>query len=217
MMKRDLLQVYFILGSNNTVQDPLYVLEEALKGGITLFQFREKGHGALTGQDKKRLAIEMKKLCHQYDVPFLINDDVDLALEIEADGVHVGQEDMSIQEVKKIVPSDWLVGVSSTNVQEAVQAKNDGADYIGVGPIFSTNTKADAKKPIGAEGLQEIRDNVGDLPIVAIGGIQLGHVIELMRAGANGVSIISAISQSPNPESTAATFYKHTNYFSKEQ
>ncbi|WP_018932057.1 thiamine phosphate synthase [Gracilibacillus lacisalsi] len=217
MMKRDLLQVYFILGSNNMEQDPLYVLEEALKGGITLFQFREKGYGALTGQDKKQLAIEMKKLCHQYDIPFLVNDDVDLALEIEADGVHVGQEDMSIQEVRKIVPSDWLVGVSSTNVQEAVQAKNDGADYIGVGPIFSTNTKNDAKKPIGAEGLREIRDNVGDLPIVAIGGIQLGHVIELMRAGADGVSVISAISQSPNPESATATFYKHTNYYSKEQ
>ncbi|WP_208586005.1 thiamine phosphate synthase [Gracilibacillus suaedae] len=216
MMKRDLLQVYFILGSNNTEQDPLYVLEEALKGGITLFQFREKGRDALTGEAKKQLAIDMKKLCHQYDVPFLVNDDVDLALEIEADGVHVGQEDMSIHEVRKIVPANWFIGVSSTNVREAVQAKNDGADYIGVGPILSTNTKADAKKPIGAEGLREIRDNVGGLPIVAIGGIQLGDVIELMRAGADGISIISAISQSPNPESTAATFYEHVNYFFEE-
>ncbi|MGP4039951.1 thiamine phosphate synthase [Gracilibacillus sp. D59] len=216
-MKRDVLQVYFILGSNNTKEDPLYVLREALKGGITLFQFREKGRGALEGEAKKQLAIQMKELCHQYHVPFLVNDDVELALEIEADGVHVGQDDMSINEVRKIVPANWLVGVSSTNVEEAVQAKKDGADYIGVGPIYSTNTKEDAKQPIGAKGLQEIRERVGDLPIVAIGGIRLGHVIRLMKSGADGVSVISAISQAENPETTASTFFKYANYYTREQ
>ncbi len=216
-MKRDLLQVYFILGSNNTEEDPLYVLEEALKGGITLFQFREKGRGALEGVAKKQLAIQMKELCHQYRVPFLVNDDVPLALGVEADGVHVGQDDMSIHEVRKMVPSNWLVGVSSTNAEEAIQAKKDGADYIGVGPINSTNTKTDAKQPIGAEGLQEIRERVGDLPIVAIGGIRLGHVIRLVQSGADGVSVISAISQSVNPQTTAGAFLKHANYYSREQ
>ncbi|QGH33071.1 thiamine phosphate synthase [Gracilibacillus salitolerans] len=216
-MKRDLLQVYFILGSNNTEEDPLYVLEEALKGGITLFQFREKGRGALEGVAKKQLAIQMKELCHQYRVPFLVNDDVPLALGVEADGVHVGQDDMSIHEVRKMVPSNWLVGVSSTNAEEAIQAKKDGADYIGVGPINSTNTKTDAKQPIGAEGLQEIRERVGDLPIVAIGGIRLGHVIRLVQSGADGVSVISAISQSVNPRTTAGAFLKHANYYSREQ
>lgn len=215
-MKHDLLQVYFILGSNNTKENPLYVLKEALQGGVTLFQFREKGHGALKGEAKKQLAIQMKELCHQYHVPFLVNDDVELALEIDADGVHVGQDDMSIHNVRGKVPADWIVGVSSTNVQEAVQAKKDGADYIGVGPIYSTNTKEDAKQPIGAEGLQEIREKVGDLPIVAIGGIRLGNVIRLMRSGADGVSVISAISQSTNPKNTAATFLKHATYFSQK-
>ncbi|SFL95547.1 thiamine-phosphate pyrophosphorylase [Gracilibacillus orientalis] len=216
-MERNLLQVYFILGSNNTEGDPLYVLEEALKGGVTLFQFREKGHSALQGEDKKQLAMQMKELCHLYHVPFLVNDDIELALEIEADGVHVGQDDMSIDEVRKVIPNNWVVGVSSTKIKEAVQAKKDGADYIGVGPIYSTNTKEDAKKPIGAEGLQDIRKRVGDLPIVAIGGIHLGHVIRLMQAGADGVSVISAISQSVNPQTTAGTFLNHANYFARMQ
>ncbi len=206
------LRVYFILGSNNSDQNPLYILEEALKGGITCFQFREKGKGALTGEEKKKMAVQMRDLCRRYQVPFLINDDIDLALEIGADGVHVGQEDMSITEVRKICPNDWIIGVSATNKTEAIQAKKDGADYIGVGPIYSTSTKEDAKQPIGESGLQEIRKEVINTPIVAIGGIQLSHVMRLIQAGADGVSVISAISQATNPHQTAKVFLEYANY-----
>ncbi|WP_058305827.1 thiamine phosphate synthase [Gracilibacillus massiliensis] len=205
------LQVYFILGSNNTDQEALYVLEEALKGGITCFQFREKGKGALTGNAKKQLAIQMKDLCRKYQVPFLINDDVDLALEIAADGVHVGQDDMSIGDVRKICPTNWIIGVSATNKEEAIQAKKDGADYIGVGPIYSTNTKEDAKQPIGEKGLQAIRKEVGATPLVAIGGIQLADVNRLMQAGTNGVSVVSAISQDSDPQGTTRKFLDQAN------
>lgn len=165
------------------------------------------------GETKKQLAIQMRDLCRFYDVPFLINDDVDLALEVDADGVHVGQDDMSILEIRKICPADWIIGVSATNKEEALQAKAEGADYIGVGPIYSTNTKEDAKQPIGEKGLLEIREALSSIPIVAIGGIRLGHVMQLMKSGANGVSVISAISHALNPEQTAKVFLSHTNYF----
>ncbi|QDP41053.1 thiamine phosphate synthase [Radiobacillus deserti] len=199
-MNPSLLKLYFIMGSNNCIKDPLEVLEEALKAGITLFQFREKGKGAKQKEDKKELAQKMKALCRSYKVPFLVNDDIQLALEIEADGIHVGQDDEHISVVRAQCPSDWIIGVSATNVTEAVQAKRDGADYIGVGPIFSTTTKEDAKKPMGLSGLITVRKSVGkSIPIVAIGGIQFSHIKDILQAGADGISIISAISQSRSP------------------
>ncbi|MRH43721.1 thiamine phosphate synthase [Aquibacillus halophilus] len=197
------LRVYLIMGSNNTVRDPLSVLEEALKGGITLFQYREKGANAKVGQEKKELAMKMKRLCHKYSVPFIVNDDVLLALEIGADGVHVGQDDEIVASIKAQCPKDFIIGVSTTNSQEANQAVKDGADYIGVGPIYATDTKEDVKLPIGLEGVAEIRSTVGDLPIVAIGGIKTSHVAGIIQAGADGVSVISAISQAKSPKIAA--------------
>ncbi|ENH96473.1 thiamine-phosphate pyrophosphorylase [Gracilibacillus halophilus YIM-C55.5] len=210
---KELLQVYFILGSNNTDRDPLIVLEEALQGGVTLFQFREKGDHALQADVKVTLAQQMKELCHRYNVPFIVNDDVSLALDIGADGVHVGQDDMSITDIKKRCPEDWIVGVSATNQSEAEKAVADGADYIGVGPIFGTNTKKDAKRPIGLSGVKQIRAVAPSIPIVAIGGIQLTDVIPLMKVGADGVSIISAISQSEKPMQATQAFARHASYF----
>ncbi|KAB8137908.1 thiamine phosphate synthase [Gracilibacillus oryzae] len=211
-MNRELLQVYFIMGSNNTNRDPLAVLEEALQGGITIFQFREKGAGALIGEEKRTLASKMKELCHRYNVPFIVNDEVDLAIEIEADGIHVGQDDEPLIQLKQRCPDNWIFGVSATNEKEARQAIKDGADYIGVGPIYGTATKEDAKQPIGVEGLAGIRAIAGDIPIVAIGGIKLGHVLRLRKAGADGVSVISAISQVEKPRQTAELFKKYNQY-----
>lgn len=213
-MDKSLLQLYFIMGSNNVREhvNPLTVLEDALKGGITLFQFREKGKGAKHGDEKIELAKKMKQLCHQYNVPFLVNDDVQLAMEIGADGVHVGQDDEPIEAIRAKCPKDWLIGVSATNKEQAILAMEKGADYIGVGPIYSTATKEDAKQPIGTQGLTAIREAVGDLPLVPIGGIRLSHVFTLIDAGADGVSVISAISKADNPEKMANTFSKHLRY-----
>ncbi|MBM7542963.1 thiamine-phosphate pyrophosphorylase [Amphibacillus cookii] len=207
MFNKAWLDVYFILGSMNTAgRDPLYVVEQALQGGITCLQFREKGTGAKIGLDKFHLAKEMQRLCAQYQVPFIVNDDVGLALAIDSDGVHVGQEDQSIQEIKAIAPKGMVVGVSAMSVEQAIQAKQEGADYIGVGPIYRTTTKADAKEPIGLKGISQIRAAVGTLPIVAIGGIQAEHKNEIKEAGADGVSIISAISTARNPQEAARSF-----------
>lgn len=204
MFQRDDLTVYFIMGSNNVGdQDPLKVLQAALDGGITMFQFREKGDGARTGKDKRLLAEEMKALCKQYDVPFIVNDDVDLAIEVMADGVHVGQEDAAIDEVKQRCPSSFIIGVSATNIKEAEQAAKSGADYIGAGPVFATGTKKDAKEPIGLDGLKEMRQRIDDTPMVAIGGIDASHVAAIRAAGADGVSVISAISLAEDPASAA--------------
>ncbi|WP_186580688.1 thiamine phosphate synthase [Aquibacillus kalidii] len=197
------LQAYFIMGSNNSDKDPLLVLDKALQGGITFFQFREKGENALEGNQKKELAMKMQELCKKYKVPFIVNDDVTLAIEINADGVHVGQDDESVTEIRKKCPSHFIIGVSATNTEQAIQAVRDGADYIGVGPIYATSTKADAKQPIGTNGMIEIRKLVGDVPIVAIGGIKQVHVPEIIKAGADGVSVITAISMANDPGEVA--------------
>ncbi|WP_407271699.1 thiamine phosphate synthase [Radiobacillus sp. PE A8.2] len=202
----DLLRVYFIMGTNNSSLPPLAVLKSALVGGITLFQFREKGLGALKGEDKKQIALQMKQLCDDYSVPFIVNDDVQLAIEIGAAGVHVGQDDEPITMIKKQCPDHFIVGVSATNEAEAAQALKDGADYIGVGPIYATNTKADAKVPIGLKGISNIRSTVGKLSMVAIGGIKKEHVNGIIKAGANGVAIISAISQADAAKEAARSF-----------
>ncbi|WP_226035806.1 thiamine phosphate synthase [Aquibacillus saliphilus] len=197
------IRTYFIMGSNNSSRDPVQIVEEALKGGISLFQFREKGANAKVGQEKKNLAQQLQKLCRDYSVPFIVNDDISLAIEIGADGVHVGQDDESVAMIKRKCPNDFIIGVSATNSIEAVQALSDGADYIGVGPIYTTSTKEDAKTPIGLEGIAQIRSLVGDMPIVAIGGIKLEHVKGILNAGANGVSVITAISHADSPEIAA--------------
>ncbi|SER36846.1 thiamine-phosphate pyrophosphorylase [Gracilibacillus ureilyticus] len=211
-MDKELLRVYFIMGSNNTTRDPLTVLEEALQGGITLFQFREKGKNALKGKAKLDLAIKMKRLCHAYNIPFIVNDEVDLALEAKADGIHIGQDDEPLIHVKKRCPENWIYGVSATNELEARHAVQDGADYIGVGPVYGTNTKEDAKQPIGLKGIAEIRSIAGELPIVAIGGIKLGHVFNIRKAGADGVSVISGISHAEKVRQTAELFCNYSHF-----
>lgn len=197
---REDLAVYFIMGSDNCGEsDPLYVLNEALVGGITCFQYREKGLTAKVGEEKEALARAMQRLCQKFNVPFIVNDDLELALTLKADGIHVGQDDYSVDQIKAVAPDDFIIGVSATSDKEAVQAVRDGADYIGVGPIKPTRTKDDAKTPIGLEGIRSIRAVVNDQPLVAIGGIGLNDVFDILRSGADGVSVISAISLADNP------------------
>lgn len=201
------LAVYFILGSQNvTNRDPLLILEQALEGGITSFQFREKGPGSKKGNAKLELAKQMQKLCKCYDVPFFVNDDVELAIELHADGIHVGQDDESIESIRKVVPKNMKIGLSVTNLTQAIEAEQLAVDYIGVGPIFSTATKNDAKQPIGLEGLKEIKKSVPNIPIVAIGGIKKENVRSIREAGADGVSVISAISSDDLPKRAAQAF-----------
>ncbi|MGG0274465.1 thiamine phosphate synthase [Bacillus rhizoplanae] len=194
----ELLQVYFIMGSNNCRKDPLQVMKEALDGGITIFQYREKGEGALTGEERYAFAKQLQSLCKEYNVPFIVNDDVELALELDADGVHVGQDDEGIKTVREKM-GDKIIGVSAHTIEEARFAIENGADYLGVGPIFPTNTKKDAKAVQGTEGLRFFRENGVEIPIVGIGGITIENAASVIEAGADGVSAISAISLAGSP------------------
>ncbi|HLR15776.1 MAG TPA: thiamine phosphate synthase [Bacillota bacterium] len=189
------LRLYFIMGSQNTKADPETVLKQAIQGGITCFQYREKGSGAKTGEDRFHLGEKLRELCATNEVPFIVNDDIELARALDADGIHIGQGDLPMKEARKKIPSHMIIGLSTSTVEESIQAEKDGADYIGVGPIFATNSKEDALQPIHIQGLKEIREAVPSMPIVVIGGMNASNAKEAMDAGANGVSLISAISQ----------------------
>ena len=202
MFNKELLKLYFICGTTTCLGKDLYtVVEDALKGGITLFQFREKGKGALEGKEKVELAVKIQDLCKKYNVPFIVNDDIELALEIDADGVHVGQDDLGVDEIRKMMPNK-IIGLSIGNEEELKQSKVEYVDYVGVGPVYVTQSKDDAGGAIGYEGLELMRRLLPQMPLVAIGGIQTQHIKDIMKTNVDGVSIISAISYSDNIEKT---------------
>jgi len=202
---KDLLSVYFIMGSNNTTGEPLTVIEQALKGGVTLFQFREKGEGVLKAGDQKAFARQVQALCKQFNVPFIINDDVELALELDADGVHIGQDDDKAADVRARI-GDKILGVSAHTLEEVLKAEKDGADYIGAGPVYPTETKRDTKAVQGVSLIQEIRRQGIDIPVVGIGGITVENCVPVIEAGADGISVISAISKAADPKQAAKAF-----------
>lgn len=193
------LSVYFIMGTANTSRQPLDVLKEAIQGGITMFQFREKGEGALQGEEKKQLARQLQVLCQEANVPFIVNDDVQLAIDIDADGVHVGQEDTNAEDVRQKI-GNKILGVSTHNLDEVKQAMKDGADYVGMGPVYPTETKKDTRSVQGVSLITEVRHHGLHMPIVGIGGITYDNAAPVVQAGADGISIISAISQSADPK-----------------
>ena len=163
-------------------------VETALKNGVTCLQLREKN---LDYADFLREAQTVKALCNKYNVPFIINDNVALALEIGADGVHVGQEDMNALDVRKAAEDRLIVGVSAHNVKEALEAQAAGADYLGCGSVFTTGTKSNVTS-LGFDELKRICSSV-DVPVVAIGGINAGNVLNLAGSGIDGVAVASAI------------------------
>ena len=163
-------------------------VEDALKGGATFIQLREK---KLDKEDFLKEAIEIQALCRQYHVPFVINDDVDIALQIDADGVHVGQSDMEAGDVRTKLGPDKIIGVSAQTVEQAVLAEQRGADYLGVGAVFPTGSKDDADD-ISHDTLQAICEAV-QIPVIAIGGISKNNVLQLKGRGICGIAVISAI------------------------
>ena len=196
------LSVYFIMGTANTTRQPLDVVKEAIQGGITMFQFREKGEKALQSDEKKQLARQIQALCQEANVPFIVNDDVQLALDLDADGVHVGQEDSNAKDVRQRI-GNKILGVSTHNLDEVKQAMKDGADYVGMGPVYPTETKKDTRSVQGVSLITEVRRHGLQIPIVGIGGITYDNAAPVIQAGADGISIISAISQSTDPKKAA--------------
>ena len=174
-------------------------VEEVLKNGATCVQLREKDLDEAAFLAEAR---EMAALCRRYHVPFIVNDNVDIAVACGADGVHVGQEDMAAGDVRRRVGPDMLVGVSAHTVQEALDAVKNGADYLGLGSVFSTSTKLDVDL-MSRKTLQAICRAV-DVPTVAIGGISKANLLDLAGSGVDGVAVVSALFGAPDPGAAAA-------------
>lgn len=186
--KKDLL-LYAVTDRHWLNGETLYSqVEKALKGGATFIQLREKklDEGSFLEEAK-----EIQKLCKEYNVPFVINDNVEIAKKINADGVHVGQSDMEAQNVREILGDDKIIGVSAQTVEQALLAEKHGADYLGVGAVFKTGSKDDAEE-VSHDELERICKAVS-IPVIAIGGITYDNVKELAGRGIVGIAVISAI------------------------
>ncbi|GAA8928128.1 thiamine phosphate synthase [Helicobacter pylori] len=198
-------------GKNDRINALLETLESALQSKITAFQFRQKGDLAL--QDPvgiKQLALECQKLCQKYGTPFIVNDEAKLALELKADGVHVGQEDMAIEEVITLCKKRQFIGLSVNTLEQALKARHlDGVAYLGVGPIFPTPSKKDIKQVVGVELLKKIRDSGVKKPLIAIGGINTDNASKLRECGISGIAVISAIAQAKDKALAVGKLLNH--------
>ncbi len=189
-MKRDIDYTLYLctdrmLMSTATVEESV---ELALAGGCTVVQLREK---ACSSREFYELALRVKQITARYGVPLIINDRADIALAADADGVHVGQDDLPTAAVRRLIGPEKILGVSAQSVAQAIRAQADGADYLGVGAMYATATKADAK-PVSMEGLRAIREAV-DIPIVVIGGINRENARNFAGTGINGLAVVSSI------------------------
>jgi len=198
---KEKLGVYLVIGIEDAGgRTALETVRLAIAGGADAVQLREK-HAPLSRV--LEVGREMRALCREHGVPFIVNDRVDVALLLDADGVHVGQDDLPASEVRKLVDGRMFIGVSASSTEEARNALAQGADYLGVGSIYATSSKADAGDPVTPALIGEIR-KFSYVPIVAIGGITGDNCPEVMKQGANGVAVISAIVGQPDPRQAAA-------------
>jgi thiamine-phosphate pyrophosphorylase len=178
------------------------VVAEAVAGGVSCVQFRDKINDAGI---MVKTALSLKRILSDYNVPLIINDRVDIAMAVDADGVHLGQRDIPAETAKEIMPPEMILGVSVESVDDALRAESLGVDYIGVSPVFSTPTKTDTAEAVGIEGLKAIRA-VTSLPIVAIGGINISNAAMVLQSGANSIAVVSAIMSARNPGKESRRF-----------
>lgn len=176
------------------------VVREAVDGGVTMVQLREK---ECTTREFIAEARLLKSLLLGTGVPLIINDRLDVALAVGAEGLHLGQQDMTIADARRLAGPEMLIGISAECLDDALQAAAEGADYIGISPVFATTTKKDAASPLGLAGVRQIRKAVY-LPLVGIGGITVDNAAEVLQAGADGVAVVSAIVAAPSPRFAAA-------------
>ncbi len=194
------LAVYVIADPDQTRRNILDDVNAALSGGATAVQLRAK---TMTDRAALQLAKRLRQLCRNHDALFIINDRLDLALAAEADGVHLGVDDLPVTAARSLVPKEFVIGYSPQVDNEVAQAEANGADYIGIGPVFATGSKPDAGDAIGLGALRR-RVRLTSLPGVGIGGINVSNAADVISAGAVGVSVISAILSAPDPHD--ATF-----------
>lgn len=184
-------------------EDLTSVCKSVLENGATFLQIREKDLDEGTFEQE---AEALKKLCAQYHIPFVVNDSVEIALDIDADGVHVGQSDIKGRDIRSMIGNEKILGISAGTVEEAIAAEKAGADYIGVGAVFGTSTKKNARN-LTVEKLKEISESVS-IPVVAIGGIGASNIMELVESGVDGVAVVSAIFAAESPGEATAKLLK---------
>lgn len=198
--QKEMLLLYAVTDRSWTGRQTLYEqIEDALKGGVTLVQLREKN---LVEEAFIEEAVQIKELCHRYQVPLIINDNVDVALKSGADGVHVGIEDAPVADIRKKVGKDFIIGATAKTIEQAKNAEAAGADYLGVGAVFPSPTKKNAIR-ISTEQLRAICTSV-TIPAVAIGGISKDNVLEIKGGGMDGIAVVSAIFAAEDIKKAAA-------------
>ncbi len=185
----------YLVTDRNLIKDKTLTeaVEEAIKGGATIVQLREK---EATSREFYEVALKVKEITKKYNVPLIINDRIDIAMLVDADGLHIGQKDIPLIEARKIIGKNKIIGLSASNLEEAVQGEKEGADYLGVGAVFPTSTKKDAED-CNLKKLIQIKQKT-NIPIVAIGGINKSNVGSVSKTGIEGAAMISAILQSKN-------------------
>ncbi|MBQ2613556.1 MAG: thiamine phosphate synthase [Methanobrevibacter sp.] len=194
-MKNIDLSLYLVTDNSENEEKFLKTIQDAILGGVSVVQIREKTAETL---EFYNLALKVKEITAKYNVPLIINDRVDVALAIDADGVHVGQSDMPCDITRKLIGENKILGVSAATIEEAKKAEKDGADYIGTGAIFPTATKDDAPS-VTKKDLTDIANSI-NIPVVAIGGITIENAKELKDTGIAGLSVVSAIMGAENPK-----------------
>ena len=203
-LSREELLLYFVTAKDSYLNRSLCdITKEAILGGSTIVQYREKSKSY---EEMKKECLLLKDLCDKYDIKLIINDHVDLAKEVDAHGVHIGQDDESFAKTRDIIGTDKIVGVSVFNEAQALKAQKIGADYLGVGAVFKTNSKNDAKY-VTLETLKSITQKVS-LPVVAIGGINLNNMEKLKDTDIDGVALISAIINNDDIKSSTSILHE---------
>lgn len=207
-MKNFDLSLYLVTDRELTKKRPLETLiKEAIEGGVSMVQIREKDSSSL---EFYKLAMRIKKLLIPYQVPFIINDRVDIALAVDADGLHIGQSDLPYDIARKLLGKDKIIGLSVENVHQAIEANALDVDYIGLSPVFYTDTKNDIAPALGLDGIKEIA-KISKHRMVGIGGINTSNASDIVSSGAEGIAVVSAILSSDTPKKAAMELKKCVN------
>lgn len=203
-MKID-LSLYLVTDRNLTNNRSIeWIVEEAVKGGVTTVQLREK---ECSTRQFYELAIKVKEILKPYKVPLIINDRLDIALACDAEGLHIGQSDIPYKIARRILGYNKIIGLSIENIEQAKDANCIDVDYIGISPVFGTNTKFDIKQPLGLDGIKQIA-SFSKHPIVGIGGINNTNASEVIKAGANGIAVVTAITMANHPSEASMELKK---------
>jgi thiamine-phosphate pyrophosphorylase len=198
-------KLYAITGEEFHIgRDLVQVMEEAIIGGVDIIQLRDKHSSKKEVLKKAKL---LKGLTEKYNIPLIINDHIDVAIAVDADGIHIGQDDLPLLEARKILGENKIIGISTHKIEEAREAEVNGADYIGVGPIFPTKSKVDVVDPVTTKYIEEVVKEI-NIPFVAIGGIKLHNVDQVLNAGAARICAISEIVGSEDVTKTCQLFIK---------